>query len=237
LVVVLRLAAHRRPLDDARELQELQELQGMFIFNFIPHALVPLIALLYAAGMIRDEIEEQTLTYLLLRPLWRPALYLTKLAATWLVTAAMAAVFTTLTFAVVWWGKPQLWDEVIPVRAAKTAAVLALALLGYCSLFGALGLYTRRSLLVGLAYIVAFEGLLANVPMMVRQLTVMYYFRVLVARWIAPTVTGKWELDLKEAWSARNCVLALVVASAVFALAGAVMMARGEFRMKTPEGS
>ena len=48
------------------------------VFNLIPHALATLTALLYAAGMIQDEVEEQTLTYLLLRPLPRWALYLTK---------------------------------------------------------------------------------------------------------------------------------------------------------------
>ena len=35
--------------------------------NMLPHALCPLTALLYAGGIIRDEVEEQTLTYLLLR--------------------------------------------------------------------------------------------------------------------------------------------------------------------------
>src|SRR5262245_44002417 len=39
------------------------------LFMLIPHTLVPLTALLYATGMIHDEIEEQTLTYLLIRPL------------------------------------------------------------------------------------------------------------------------------------------------------------------------
>src|SRR5205085_3525145 len=37
-------------------------LEFALVFNLTPHALVPLAALLYAAGMIRDEIEEQTLT-------------------------------------------------------------------------------------------------------------------------------------------------------------------------------
>ena len=48
-----------------------QELEFAFIFNLIPHALAPLTALLYAAGIVQDEVEEQTLTYLLLRPLPR----------------------------------------------------------------------------------------------------------------------------------------------------------------------
>ena len=62
---------------------------------------MPLAALLYAAGIIQDEVEEQTLTYLLLRPLPRWALYLVKLLATLLVTSVLTAVFTAATFAVI----------------------------------------------------------------------------------------------------------------------------------------
>src|SRR5438552_14315964 len=58
------------------------KLELVLVFYLIPHALVPLTALLYAAGMIQDEIEEQTLTYLLMRPLPRWALYVTKYLAT-----------------------------------------------------------------------------------------------------------------------------------------------------------
>src|SRR5262249_44189195 len=87
-------------------------MEFVFVLNFIPHALAPLAALLYAAGVIQDEVEEQTLTYLLLRPLPRWALYLTRLAATWLVTALLTGVFTALTYAVIYWGTPGLWGEV-----------------------------------------------------------------------------------------------------------------------------
>ena len=52
------------------------------LFMLMPHTLVPLTALLYATGMIHDEIEEQTLTYLLVRPLPKWGIYLTKLLAT-----------------------------------------------------------------------------------------------------------------------------------------------------------
>jgi ABC-2 type transport system permease protein len=228
LVLLMRVTAHPPPPET---------LEFAFVFNFIPHALVPLVALLCAAGMLRDEIEEQTLTYLLLRPLPRWALYFVRLAATWVVTAVLTAVFTTLTFAVIWWGTPQLWGEVLPVRAAKTAGLLALTLVGSCSLFGALGLYTRRSLIAGLAYIVALEGMLANIKMVARQLTVMYYFRVLSVRWLAPTGSEVWGIDLDTAPTAKGCVEILLTASAVLTLLGMVLMARKEFRMKTPEGS
>ena len=214
-----------------------EELEFGFIFNFIPHALATLTALLYAAGMIQDEVEEQTLTYLLLRPLPRWALYLTKFAATVLVTSALTAAFTTLTYAVIYWNTTELWGEVLPRRAMQTAALMTLAQVGYCALFGALGLMTRRALLGGLAYIVAFEGLLANFDSVVRTLTVMYYFRVLTVRWLEPPAFRSWSLNLDLVPSTTQCVLTVLVASAVFVLLGAAMMQRREFRMKTPEGS
>jgi hypothetical protein len=114
---------------------------------------------------------------------------------------------------------------------------LALAQVGYCAWFGVLGLSMRRSLIVGIGYIVAFEGLLANFETVARRLTVMYYFRVLVLRWLDAPLGKEWSIDLTTAPSAGDCVLTLLGASAVFVLIGALTMTRREFRMKTPEGT
>src|SRR5438105_3695098 len=84
LAAVVRLAPYPPPPE---------QLEFAFVFNLIPHALATLTALLYAAGMIQDEVEGQTLTYLLLRPLPRWALYLTKLVVTVLVTALLTGAF------------------------------------------------------------------------------------------------------------------------------------------------
>lgn len=212
-------------------------LEFAFVFNLIPHALAPLTALLYAAGVIQDEVEEQTLTYLLLRPLPRWALYATRLAVAWLTTSVLTGLFTTLALAVIYWNTPELWGEVLPRRAATVAALMALAQAGYCSLFGVFGLLTRRATIAGLAYIIAFEGLLANFDAVVRRLTVMYYFRVLSLRWLMPAHSEEWSLDLTTAPSADRCLLTLLAVSTLFVLLGAAMMRRREFRMKTAEGS
>jgi ABC-2 type transport system permease protein len=228
LAVVLRLAPFAPPPE---------KLEFALIFNLIPHVLATLTALLYAAGIIRDEVEGQTLTYLLLRPLPRWALYLTKLAATVLVTSALTGVFTVLTFAVIYWGTAEFWGGALPVRALQAALVMALAQAAYCSLFAVLGMVTRWALLGGLAYIIVFEGVLANFDFVGRRLTVMYYFRVLSLRWLDLPAAEGWSLDLATAASASACVLILLGASAVFALLGAALMMGREFRMKTPEGS
>lgn len=216
---------------------EPHQMEFVFAFHLIPHALATLTALLYAAGIVPDEVEEQTLTYLLVRPLPRWAIYLTKLFVTWIVTSALTAVFTTLALTVIYWDTPQLWGDILPIRAGKIAALMALAQAGYCSLFGLIGLTVQRSLFLGLAYIIAFEGMLANFDSVVRRLTVMYYFRVLSARWLVIPESKEWSLNLPTAPSAGECVATLLGVSAVLAILGAIVMMRREFRMKTPEGS
>src|SRR5262249_24202946 len=52
-------------------------------------------------------------------------------------------------------------------------------LVGYVALFGGLALLTRRSLLAGVAYIALIEGVLGNIDLLLRKLTVVYHFRVL----------------------------------------------------------
>jgi ABC-2 type transport system permease protein len=229
---VLAVVLHFAPYPPPPEVVEFA-----LIFTLIPHALAPLTALLYAAGIVQDEVEGQTLTYLLLRPLPRWALYLTKLLATVLVTAALTGVFTQLAYAVIYWNTPGLWTDVLPGRALKAVALLALAELTYCALFAAISLLTRWTLIVGLGYIIIFEGLLASFDTVARRLTVMYYLRVLLVRWLDPPGVASWAIDLATAPSARRCVLALAGVSAVLALLGALIMMRREFRMKTPEGS
>lgn len=214
-----------------------EDLVFALVLNLIPHALAPLAALVYAAGIIQDEVEEQTLTYLLLRPLPRWALYLVKLAATLLVTSLLTAVFTAATLAVIDVTANEPATRVLAERALKTAGLLSLAQVGYCGLFGLLGLLTRRSIVVGVAYIVLLEGLLASLDTIARRFTVMYYFRVLALRWLEPASGREWSINLATAPDTRTCVLTFLGVGSVLALAAAFFFARSEFRMKTPESN
>src|SRR5207248_6362188 len=118
LAVLLRSLARPAPPD---------VLEYALVFTLLPHGLAPLTALLYAAGVVSDEVEEQTLTYLLLRSMPRWAIYLTKLLATWCVTTFLVAVATTALYACVYWGTPELWGDVFPARVARAVGVMALA--------------------------------------------------------------------------------------------------------------
>lgn len=167
-------------------------------------------------------------------------LYLVRFAATVVVTSVLIGAFTGLTFVAIalFTGEPLTAN--LARRWLETAGLLALAQLGYCGLFGLLGLLTRRLLLVlliGVTYLALFEGLLSTLDTVARGLTVMYYFRVLVQRWLEPEDAKIWAIDLKTAPSAQTCVLVLVGMGVVLSTLAAIICASREFRMKTPEGN
>jgi ABC-2 type transport system permease protein len=206
------------------------------IFGLIFPALVPLSALLLASGMVQDDVEEQTLTYLLIRPIPRWAIYLAKLLGTVLVSWARAVVFTVGTLVAVYWGDEGLMGPVLRERAVIVAGLLALALSAYSAIFGGLSLWLRRTLVFGAIYIVGFEGVFGSIDFVIREATVIYYIRVLAVRWL--DIPGAdWSIDPATAVSASTCVLVLLGITAGFSALGAITFATREFRVKTPEGN
>jgi ABC-2 type transport system permease protein len=231
LPILFAVLAHR-----FQDPYQSSEAEAVLVFGLIPQALLPLAALLFASGMVQDDVEEQTLTYLLIRPIPRWLIYLVKVAATWLVISILTTLFTAAALAAVYWGIGELAPDALIQRAAVLSGILSLSLLAYTALFGGLSLLARRSLVLGVGYIVVFEGVVANVDFVIRHFTVMYYVRTLSVRWL-DLPGADWAIDPATAPSVAVCLLTLLGTSAVLALLGAWLFAVREFRVKTPEGS
>lgn len=210
--------------------------ESILIFNLIPQALLPLTALVYASGMIQDEIEEQTITYLLVRPIPRWLIYIAKLLATMLVTIGLTAAFTTILFVVIGWGQPDYWSGGRE-RMFKTIALFALSLTTYNALFGLLSLAMKRAIVAGVGYIVALEGVVGNIDFVIRKGTVIYHFRVLSERWMNLGHASRYNIDLDFAPTLQDSLMILTIASLTMIVLAAFLMNTREFRVKTPEGS
>jgi ABC-2 type transport system permease protein len=207
------------------------------IFYMIPHTLVPLTALVYASGMIQDEIEEQTITYLLIRPLPKWSIYVAKLLATMIVTIGLTAAFTAVTFLVIGWGQADYWSSGGLSRMFKTMALFALSLTAYCALFGLMSMMMRRAILLGILYIIVLEGFMGNIDFVIRKCAVVYHFRVMAVRWMELGHADKFQIDLATAPSLRDSLLVLLGTFLTSAVLAALLMNTREFRVKTPEGS
>jgi ABC-2 type transport system permease protein len=218
---------------------------------FVPQALLPIAALLYASGIIQDDEEEQTITYLLLRPISKWAIYTIKLLAAMTTTAALVVLFTALMYVAIYLGTSAAWGEVV-VRWLKASSIHALSIVTYCSLFGLMSLMTKRILVAGILYIAVVEGLLANLPFGIRWITVIYYARMLAYRTMSfqvPRPSGRSEDFAAHAWQLNpiadpqlldhpqisTCIATLVIASVVFTAIAAWLCSQREFHVKTPE--
>jgi ABC-2 type transport system permease protein len=226
------------------------QIEFVFVFMFLPQAILPLVALIYASGIIHDEQEEQTITYLLIRPIPKWALYSVKLLATLTTTVVLTAVFTALTYAVIYFGTTAGAENVL-LRAVKAIAVHSLAVVSYCCLFGLISLLTKRVLVAGILYTVAIEGVFANLPFGIRYMTVIYYTRIIayhMMSFLLPRygqtinmASDAWQLDadkdpkLLAHPTVSTCLIVLLAASLISTIAAAVICSRREFHVKTPE--
>lgn len=241
MAILVRVTAHNVPPI---------ALEFILAQMFIPQALLPFAALLYASGMVLDEQEEQTITYLLIRPISKWSLYVVKLLATLSTTVCLVALFTALTFAAIYIGAGS--EDNILLRCLKTISIHSLAIIAYCSLFGLLSLITSRILVIGIVYAAVVEGMLANLPFGIRLMAVIYYARVIAYRtmtFVVPVRRGNsvdfaaevWQFDVRldpnlaEHPSIFACVTTLLVASLVCTLVGAWLCSQREFHVKTPE--
>jgi ABC-2 type transport system permease protein len=231
LPVLFAILAHR-----FQDPYRADEAEAILIFGLIPQALLPLSALLFASGMVQDDVEEQTLTYLLIRPIPRWLIYVVKMAGTWLVTFLLTSLFTTAALATVYWGTGIFEPVALFQRAAILSGILSLSLFAYIAIFGGLGLLWRKSLFLGVGYIIIFESILANIDFLVRHATVMYYLRTLSVR-LLKLRADDWAIDPATAPGVATCLLTLAGIGLVLTLGSAWLFSVREFRVKTPEGS
>ncbi len=227
-------------------------LEFILVFMLIPQAILPLVALLFASGMIQDEQEEQTITYLLVRPLPKWAIYSVKLLATVTIAVLLTAIFTALSYVAIYLGGSSE-VEMIPLRCLQAIAIHSLAVVAYCSLFGLLSLITKRSLIVGILYIVVIEGVLANLPFGIRLLTVIYYSRLIAIRSLEFTIAlprgtqniaaEAWQFNVRQDPALLDhpqlgtCVAILLLGCLICAVLATFIFSKREFYVKTPESN
>ncbi|MFG1872596.1 ABC transporter permease subunit [Micromonospora arborensis] len=137
---------------------------------------LPVVALIIGTGVLGAEIDDGTVVHILTKPLPRWQIVLPKLA--------VAAGVTAVTVAVPLYVAGVLADS---VRLGLALAVSAtLGALAYSALFLALSLVTRRPVLLGLVYVLIWEGLLGNFVSGTKVLSIQQYVIALADR-IAPT--------------------------------------------------
>jgi ABC-2 type transport system permease protein len=194
LLVVLALICNGYDVDPAQWGQPVIVGLGLAV-------VLPVIALIVGTGVLGSEVDDGTIVHILTKPLPRRDIILAKLLVAWVVTAVTAALPLFIVGV--------LADSVrLGLGLAAAAAVGALA---YSALFLLLSLVTRRPVLLGLVYVLVWEGLLGRFVSGTRVLSIEQYV-ISLADKIAPT-------DLLQG---RVSVPVAIVMSAIFAIGGTI---------------
>ncbi|GIF19311.1 ABC-2 type transport system permease protein [Actinoplanes tereljensis] len=160
---------------------------------------LPVISLIVGTGVLGSEVDDGTIVHILTKPLPRRDIILAKLLVAGGVSAVAAAV--------------PLFIAGVLADGVKFGVALAVAAVAgavaYSALFLLLSLVTRRPVLLGLVYILVWEGLLGRWVSGTRVLSIEQYV-ITIADRMAPTgmLDGKVSLPV-----------ALVMA-AIFAIGG-----------------
>ncbi len=197
-VVLIGLSILVRALIGHEEMGARHALDGLGLT-----VVVPLVALLATSGLLAPEIDDGSISYLLAKPISRHTIVASKL---------VVAAGCVLVFAVA----PVLVAGLIlrPSYALGFAVGALLGGLAYCSLFAFLSILTRHAVVIGLIYLLVWEGLLGGLLDGVRWLS--------VTRWsaaIVQEIAGISLVDDLPLWYA-------VVALAVVAVGGAWVTGR-----------
>jgi ABC-2 type transport system permease protein len=146
---------------------------------------LPVVSLVIGTGVLGSEIDDGTIVHILTKPLPRREIVLAKLA--------VAVGATAVTTAVPLFIAGVLADSVrLGLALAVGSAVGALA---YTALFVLLSLVTKRPVLLGLVYVLVWEGLMGNYVSGTRVLSIEQYVITIVDR-ITPTALLEPKVSL-----------------------------------------
>jgi len=201
-----------------------EEVTELSIYCFVVHVLAVsgLLSLLLGSSLVASEVENRTITYLFTRPVARWRIVAAKFTA----TCAFLLPPVALSLLGSWFilGAP----GGAPVLGALMASAV-LSVPAYTAVFALLGtIAVARALVVGIVYIVFFEGFLSLVPAVINSLTISYYLRSLAVGVSGIEVPTFIERIVGNE-SPASCVMVIAAITAIGVGLAALIVSRREF--------
>ncbi len=165
---------------------------------------VPVVALVFGGASIGDLRDDKTLVYLWLRPMDRSPIA---------TGAALAALTVATPITMIPLVAAALLTGVGGGIVGATVLATAVGLVAYVSLFTMLGVWLKRYIVWGLAYILIWEGFIAQAGSGVARFAIRKYTRSILVE-----VTGV-DLDLADFSLAVGIGVPLIAAVAALAIA------------------
>ncbi|HEX5939261.1 MAG TPA: ABC transporter permease subunit [Dehalococcoidia bacterium] len=130
---------------------------------------LPIVALLVGTGALGNEVADGTVSYLVLKPLSRATIVLSKLVVAAAATGLLVAAAVVTSGLIALYGEGST-DIVVGFLVASVLGALA-----YCAWFVLLSLLTSRAFIVGLLYVFIWEGVVTSIFRGARYVSIRHY--------------------------------------------------------------
>ena len=191
---------------------------GTMVWAAYVRFIVPVFGVFLGTGLIADEVEDRTITYLFTRPIPRGSVLVGKYLAYLVCTTSVVLPSLMLTYFVL-----------VPLSGVAASfpqlmldfAIVAIGLATYGALFGLVGVVMRRSIVAGLVFVFGWEPLVLLLPGYLKRASVAFYVQSLVPHAVPRSeATLLPQLVVREVMAPGSAVLWLcVLLAACLALA------------------
>jgi ABC-2 type transport system permease protein len=172
---------------------------------------MPILALIYGASMIRNEIDDRSITLVITSPMDRRVSYLGYYLSLVLVLSALLMVITTIG-----------WGCFFAVKGFDASAfqllwpylvTVCLGAMVYGALFLVFGVVLRHPIYLGLVYVFVWEDFIGSIPGAIGEYTLRHHLMVVASAWVdygeISTVTGEPLLSALTLFLITMVMLAL----------------------------
>ncbi|MGZ5453300.1 MAG: ABC transporter permease [Candidatus Aminicenantales bacterium] len=179
LAVVVRVVLHGRSGPMAAVFTDI-------LMVFFLQFYIVILALFYGTSITAEEVENRTLSYLITRPIPKPAIVLGKFAAYSALMFAMVAVSLASSYFIM--NAARLSDPELYLTFLRYLGVLGLGILAYAAFFTFLGTILKRAIIVGLVFGFGWENVIQYFPGSTQRFSIVHYLKSLLP--YHPTVGG-----------------------------------------------
>ncbi len=200
--------------------------QQLMVPLFLQIVLV-FVTLVSAMALVREEIDDNTLPFLLTRPVSKPAVAAAKYAGYLVAALAFLLPPVLVSYAVTEAYAGSAVGTDADVLGGFLAAT-ALGVLAYGALFYFLSVALRKPLMVGLLIGFVWESIVGSLPGSVPMLSLIFYLKSVIKGIVPVGPLTVFQTDVSAGWAA----IVLVVFSVVMLVLSGVLFQSMEFRQK-----
>ncbi|MFW5906762.1 MAG: ABC transporter permease [Candidatus Natronoplasma sp.] len=163
---------------EPKGLDEGSDLLDIFVISFF----LPLMAMVFGSSLLKDEIEDKSITHVLIAPLSRAKMYIGYYAS--LVIVSTFAVLLILSSGFFSYFSIAGLDSSALELYLKMTGLVMLGTIVYSSLFLLVSVLIDKALYFGLFYVFIWEGFVGSLPGNIKLVSIRHYLRSLGEKYL-----------------------------------------------------